>query len=407
MTITIPKVNSIQKSVRYFYIYRISSRFYFHLPILFPFLFQLDIGVFLTEVLLATYGLSITLASNLNVSTALLKYFKQKYVIATGEILKATGLLLIILGTMVSHVNFWLPLIGQVLGGIGFSIAISTDTSLLRSMIESETEYSFSEIQGQTQSYMFISTLVAGSIGGILFDYEAHWPFYASLIANSVAIASILLVWESEETSSKPLEKAMANSVQQKAEFKLDSDQIFWMNFYALSRSFTLAPFVGFIPFFFVMLGVDPYLFGAVLSLFSIGAFFSARYSNKLAAAFSMKFVMPIITGSMLVSMFLFSFFDYFYNYFMVGLIAIFLLGLGAGGVRPLSTSNLKLNSLIPQHRTKLLSSMERRFGILNACMLIGGSWLLTEYSFQVLMFNFAGLYILLLSLLTISRFLK
>lgn len=403
----IEKIDSVEQSVKFFYFYRISSRLYFHLPILFPFFFLIDTGVFLTEVLLATYGLSITLASNLNISTVLLSYLRQKYVVAIGELLKAIGLLLIIRGTMVSHVNFWLPLIGQIIGGVGFSIAISTDTSLLRSIIETETKYSFRKIQGQAQSYMFLSTLVAGSIGSILFDYEAHWPFYSSLLANFVAITSILLVQEDKEPSIKGNKKVEKKYSPQETKLKLDPDQTFWVNFYALSRSFTLAPFVGFIPFFFVMLGVDPYLFGAVLSLFSIGAFFSARYSNQLAAAFTMKFFMPIITGSMLISMFLFSFFEHFPNYFMVGLIAIFLLGLGAGGVRPLSTSNLKLNSLTSQHRTKLLSSMELRFGILNACMLVVGSWLLTEYNFQILMLSLAGLYIFLLLLLTMSRFLE
>lgn len=388
--------STYKEDVIFFYLYRISSRFYFHLPVLFPFFFSVELGVFTTESLLATYGLAIMLSSKL--SSKLLSHMRQKLVIAIGEILKALGLLLIILGTTVADTNLWIPLIGQILGGTGFSLAISTDTSLLRSITKSDQK-SFGKIQAQTQSYMFVSTLIAGTTGSILFSYEAHWPFYASTLANCIAIIFIMFIQGDERVEGKIL--------QQKTELRLDEDQKFWVNFYVFSRAFALAAFVGFLPFFFVMLGVDPYLFGAVLSLFSIGAFFSARYSNQILDKFGIQFIIPLITSSMLISMFLFAFFDYFPNYFTVGLAAIFLLGLSTGGVRPLVTSNLKLNSMSQQHRTKLLSLMELRFGISNACILIAGSYLLSEYNFQTLMFGCATLYISLLLFSIVSRFLK
>jgi hypothetical protein len=49
----------------------------------FPFFFSVDMGVFLTEVLLATYGLFIMLTADL--SAVLLRYMRQKSVIAIGR----------------------------------------------------------------------------------------------------------------------------------------------------------------------------------------------------------------------------------------------------------------------------------------------------------------------------------
>jgi hypothetical protein len=249
---------------------------------------------------------------------------------------------------------------------------------------------------------MFVSTFVAGSIGSILFDYEDHWPFYSSILMNIIAIICILLI----KGDNRPEPKKSEGS-HTKEKFVLEPDQAFWINFYAVSRAFTLAPFVGYLPFFFIMLQVDPYLFGPVLGLFSIGAFFSARYSNNLLSALGFKLSMLILTGSMLLSMLLFAFFDIFTSYFLVGLVAISLLGIGTGGVRPLSTTNLNLTKLNAQQRTMVFSLMERRFGILNALMLISGSWFLINLGFQPLMLAFASLYVFLLVALMASLFLR
>lgn len=398
MTFTAQRDAARERDVTLFYLYRIVSRLYFHLPILFLHFYSVDMGLFLTEVLLAVYGLTIMLTSE--VSGVLLRYMRQKSVVAFGEILKAVGLLLIILGTRVAATNFWIPLVGQVVGGCGFSIAISTDSSLLRSITSSTGADVFGKIQSKSQSYMFLSTLIAGSIGSILFDYEAHWPFYASILVSIVAAVAILLIREKKSPMGSQVSR-------QKVELVLKPEQKFWINFYALSRAFTLAPFVGFLPFFFIMLQVDPYLFGVVLSLFSIAAFFSALYSTRLLAKLGVKILMIGIISSMLTSMLLFGFFDYFSDYFLIGLLAIFLLGIGSGGVRPLTMSNLNLSVMSAQQRTKLLSLMERQFGIWNTLLLISGACLLIEQGFQPLMVGLAGSYLVLFFVMSASRFLQ
>jgi hypothetical protein len=111
------------------------------------------------------------------------------------------------------------PFIGQMLGGTGFSLAISTDTSLLRSITECAPEGSFGKFS-RRHSYMFLSTLVAGSVGSILFDYEAHWPFYSSILATLIAITCILLIRGDKRAGG-------SKTSQQKVVLDLDADQNF------------------------------------------------------------------------------------------------------------------------------------------------------------------------------------
>ena len=347
------------------------------------------------------YGLTIMLASPL--SQKLAGVLKQKQIIAIGELLKGLGIFLIVLGTQVSRTNFWLPLLGQIVGGIGFSLAISNDSSLLKSIVQSSEDSAlFGRIQSETQSRMFISTLLAGSIGGILFDYEAHWPFYASMFANIVAISTILMV---SETKDSPQTGSGSCSCQQNHKelsscISLSHNQNFWMNYYALSRAFMLAPFVGFLPFFFLNLQVDFYLFGIVLGLFSVAAFLSALYSISILEKLGILGTILLTSTCMLVSITIFGFSDRFGD----SLIAITLLGFGSGCVRPLTMRNLDFTNMIAQQRVQLLSLMERRFSIINAVLLILGGFIIVERNFQVLMRQVGIVYFLLIFLLMILR---
>jgi predicted MFS family arabinose efflux permease len=353
-------------------------------------------GVSLTEILLMVYGLAIML--NATTSSFLLRYLPQKSVIALGETLKAIGLLLIVLGTQVANTNFWLPFLGQIIGGSGFSIAISTDSGLLRYITRSAPPDLFDKIQSESQSLMFLATLLAGATGSILFDYEAHWPFFTSILANILAIISVLLVKE-KATPKASTKLSSASTV----EVKITSTQNFWMNYYALSRAFLLAPFVGFLPFFFLMLQVDLPFFGLVLSLFSIGAFLSALYSVQLLKAIGSTNLMILTMGFMLISMLIFNFFQDF----SISLIAITLLGLGSGCVRPIAMKNLNLKEVSPQQRAKLLSSMEQRFSLINAFLLLAGGYILVEQSFKALMLQMTIAYIIAIALAFSRNFLN
>src|SRR5690606_25864776 len=117
-------------NLRLFLAYRIFSRMYFHLPILFLLFWSLQITYAMATVLLAAYSAASTVSSDL--APRLSRMMTLGSVVVLGESLKVIGLMLLILGTMPGDSSLPLLLAGQLIGGAGFSIALSADGSLLR-----------------------------------------------------------------------------------------------------------------------------------------------------------------------------------------------------------------------------------------------------------------------------------
>ncbi|NRD77091.1 MFS transporter [Bacillus sp. BRMEA1] len=365
-------------SIRYFYLYRIFSRLYFHLPMLFLFLFTKHFKILEIEILLAVYGVMIIISSKWNVY--LLRSLSQKWVVAIGELFKALGLILII-----SNSHFGMILLAQCLSGIGYSIAAGPDSSLLRSICSHLDIESYKKIESSSASGMFLSVLFAGIIGSILYGFKAEYAFYASIAFNVLSIFVILLV--REERQEQP-----NDPVANKVSLEYTSSQKYWMNYYSISRAFTLAPFVGFLPYFFYSIHVNIFYFGAVLSLFSITGFLSARYTVRLSKKVSpIKLTIISIVLSTL-SMFIFSMANHMY----LGLIAISLMGLASGGIRPLTVSNLNYTDMKPNQRTALLSAMERKYGFWNAILLVLGGYGIEKVGFQSVMVYLSVFFIIL-----------
>jgi hypothetical protein len=395
--------DAVGRNIQLFVLYRVVSRLYFHLPVLFLHLYLVELGLYRVISLLAIYGLVTTVTSS--IGGKLLARFSEKRVVAIGEIMKASGIVLLLAGTRLADVDMNLLVLAQIVGGTGFSIALSTDSSLLRTLAGASGDPSlFMRTQTRSQSQMFIATLVAGSTGSILFDYQAFWPFYASLLASITSTALVLLI---REPAVPPRAKGTSGAQPAKP-LSLDSTQRFWMGFYSLSRAFTLAPFVGFLPFYFIMVNVDPLLFGAVLGLFTLSAFATSLAVNGFIKRFGVRTLMiatlVCMFGAMLVLGCSEVLADHGIDYFVSGLIGISLLGLGSGGVRPATMANLDLSALDPLERVALFSRMERNFGIANGILLALGAWLLASAGFQVLMLWLGGLYLLALGALFMNN---
>ncbi|MGN6315600.1 MFS transporter [Trinickia sp.] len=383
------------RNVRLFVLYRVVSRLYFHLPVLFLHLYLVELGLYRVIALLAIYGLVTTVTASLG--GKLLTKLSEKQVVAVGETMKACGIVLLLAGTRLADVDMHLLVLSQIIGGTGFSIALSTDSSLLRSLASAGGDSTlFMRAQTRSQSQMFIATLVAGTSGSILFDYQPFWPFYASLLASVSSTVLVMMIREPAAARSAPGATAKALSI--------DSGQRFWMGFYSLSRAFTLAPFVGFLPFYFIMVNVDPLLFGAVLGLFTLSAFATSLAVNGFIKRFGVRVLMVATLCCMFGAMLVLGCSEWLagqgVDYFVSGLIGITLLGLGSGGVRPATMANLDLSALGPLERVALFSRMERNFGIANGALLALGAYLLANEGFQVLMMSLGVLYLLALGAL-------
>ncbi|WP_380179050.1 MFS transporter [Kalamiella sp. sgz302252] len=381
----------MQRNIRLFAAYRVISRCYFHLPVLLFYFWLMDTGMYRIIALLAIYGLSSTFCASL--SGILLRAFSQKQVVAIGELAKAAGLALILWGTRQTEFSVAVLGIAQIIGGAGFSIALSTDSSLLRQIVRPGGDPGlFMQVQTRTQSQMFIATLLAGTAGSILFDYNPQWPFFASLLASLLSVLVILPI-------NEPPQPAEEQGAVKPAALQLLPQQQFWMIFYSLSRAFTLAPFIGFIPFYFIMVNVEPLLFGAVLSFFTLSAFAAAKVGNVIIQRYGVNMLLALTVMLMLGALLLFGFSSELaamgIDYFISGLAAIGLLGLGSGAIRPVTMANLDVSQNSAAERMHIFGRMERDFGLANGLLLMAGAVLLVNQGVEALMIAFSGFYLL------------
>lgn len=368
-----------------FYIYRISSRLYFHLAVLFVYFYANNMDTLMIELLLASYGIMLMASSQWKVKLA--GYISEKYIITLGELVKAAGLIF-----LTFKFDFWLLLIGQLLSGIGYSLTAGTDSSLLKNLLAKQNPDRYKKIESSSNSFMFLAFLFAGIVGSILFSLNEYYVFYFSIISNLISIIAILSIKAPNTTKVSKREAEIRDNIADNGESL--SAQSFWKTYYAISRAFPLAIFVGFLPYFlFVGIEIDLYFFGLILSLFTFAGFLAARYFAKLTSKFDYKLITLITMGLSVISMLLLGIVNNVY----ISTVVVFLLGLASGGVRPLTLIHLNTNHLAAQERISLFSSMEKLYGFWNAALLIIGGFLFSLIGFQYLMICFALLYTVLL----------
>lgn len=362
-------------NLRLFIAYRIFSRMYFHLPILFLLFWSLQITYVMATILLAAYSAASTIASDF--APRLSRVMPVSNVVVLGECMKALGLVLLVFGTMPGDSSILPLLLGQLIGGAGFSLALSADGSLLRQVASDTDTKALGALQAKAQSWMFIATLLAGFMGGILFDHQPHWALYAGIAATLMAIAMIITIvrnlWISNGgATEKPLEKKQSSGGV--APLELTRTQSIWIGFYSITRAFALAPFIGLLPLHFALQRVDPYLFGLVLGLFTLGGFLVALYGGPILAKLGLKGTL-VSFGGIVVSLTVFAASDVLdsmgMSYFVSSLIGISVLGIAAGAIRPSVMSCLDVSNLSAMHKMSVFSRMERVFGYLCATLLV------------------------------------
>lgn len=350
------------RDLRLLYAYRIVSRLYFHLPVLLVFFLLEDFSIFAAEVLLAVYGLAVTAGSAF--APRLRGRLPRKWLVAGGEVLKIAGLLLV-----VATGEVWAAAIGQAVNGLGYAITQMTDASLLAAVAPSKEANA--KAQSNTQSYMFLAVLVAGVVGAVMFDADRESVFYASMGAALLSALIVAAVREPRE------EAAGAAGGPSAGPGELTADEAWWVRYYVTLRAVTLAVFVGFLPYlFFEIIEVSLAWFGVVLGIFSLAAFLGARYAVALMDRAGKPPLTLATLALSLASMAVFA----TEPPLGVALVAMLLFGLSAGGVRPLTMSGLG------GRRGELVPTMERRFGLVNAAILVAGGALLDGTDFQTLM---------------------
>ena len=373
----------MNRNIRLFMAYRVVSRLYFHLPVLFLLFWSLRAEYSTVTLLLAVYSGASTLAADL--APRLGRIMQAMRLVLLGEGMKSLGLALLVIGTMPGAVSLPMLLLGQLVGGTGFALALTADGGLLRVAALGADAETLGRIQGRTQSMMFIATLVAGFIGGVLFDHEMHWAFYAGIGASIASMVVVLFI------AGPPLQAAampagVPAALPELA--KLTRNQTTWVGFYAITRGFTLAPFIGLLPLHFALQNVDPYLFGLVLGLFTLGGFVVALWGAPMIAWLGPQGGVWVTFGGIVGSLALFATSDMLEHHgisiFSSSLVGISLLGIAAGAIRSVVTTRLDLQQLTMPQRILVFGRMERQFGYLSAFLLICFGQLVERFSITV-----------------------
>src|SRR5699024_184752 len=383
----------MKRNIYFFYMYRLSSRLYFHLAVLFVYFYINHIEIMRIELLLAVYGVMLIVSSKWN--ARLTTFMSEIHIIALGELTKAVGLLFL---TM--NFNFWLLFIGQVLSGIGYSLTAGTDSSLLRTLLSENDPVKYKKIESSSNSIMFIAFLFAGITGSILFMFNEKSVFYLSMTANLLAIISILNIRIPCEKESDKSNKQTVSENEVENYHSISNNysiERFWIIYYALSRAFPLAIFVGFLPYFlFVNIDISLYFFGLIISLFTFSGFLAARILPTLINKFDFKVVTIITMSLSIISILLLGLIENVY----ISIIVVSLLGLSSGGIRPLVMTQLKTEKLKAHERISLFSSMEKLYGFCNAFLLMAGGILFNLIGFDYLMILFSFLYTIFMLIL-------
>mgnify|MGYP006198143259 CR=1 FL=1 len=182
---------STESAIRYrqsanwaFTTYRVLSRSYFHLPVLWVWLaVEQSISVWGVAVLLALYSGTLTFGAPF--AQRLQRRLPPGRSIVLGELTKALGLAVVLLaGDVVAVVA-----LGQVIGGLGYSLGQGPDSVLLRTFYgDSDDEAAaYGTQESRSMSWVFAAVLVAGVAGGFLYDAAPASPFVASVAVTLLA----------------------------------------------------------------------------------------------------------------------------------------------------------------------------------------------------------------------------
>lgn len=352
------------KSLRALFGYRVTSRAYFHLPVVFVYLYVHGQRVDVILALLALYGvtvlLSAPLVSRFNVTVS------RRTSLVVGELIKMVGLIAL----AVSPEFIWGLVIGQVLSGAGYALTSSVESAVV-GMLEPDSVRA-GRIQSTTQSWIFMVVLASGVSGAVIFSYTEITVFFLSALACLVAVVQLAYLRLPERTDageSRSTGRAPLASVWP------------WVTYYAAIRSVALASFVGFVPYLlFVEVRVSLVFFGVLLALFNLAAFAIARWNKVIVDALGNRVLVSGSLGCLAVSMALLGFSR---SPLLIGL-AIALLGVAAGAARPVTQAGL---TVVPAElRQRVNARMEQITGAANAAVLALGGVLLQQGKIAILL---------------------
>lgn len=377
--------------------YRVLSRSYFHLPVLWVWLaVEQGISVWGVAVLLALYSGTLTFGAPL--AQRLQRRLPPGRSIVLGELTKALGLAVVLLaGDVVAAVA-----LGQVIGGLGYSLGQGPDSVLLRTLYGDggDEAAAYGTQESRSMSWVFAAVLVAGVAGGFLYDAAPASPFVASVAVTLLAavaagrLAALAARTGAVAATAAPAEVApavgaTAAEAPTPPAVRLTPDERRWALYYASVRGLAVAAFVALLPMvFFLELEVRVALFGLVLGSFSVMAWLSGRYGTRVLASVPPGLIPPASVAALGGAFALFAVADAL----PLALVAMAVLGTVNGVVRPLAMSRINAaGGRSRAERGRVVGAMERLYGAFNAMAVVLAGVVADAASANAALWTFGG----------------
>lgn len=344
--------------VRGFTAYRILSRSYFHLTILFVYFYDRQLSIPAVEAVLAVYGAALALAGP--VVRPIAARLSLTATVGLGEALKALGLLLLAApgGTPVA-------VVAQIIAALGFSLASGTDSALLSELCRRDGEDARGW-ESRSGSLTFIAALIAGIAGAVLYQVGRELPFILSAVMSALAAIVVVSVGRGLEHVAAP-----AGQPSQAAAGRRGFGPVLrWSAFYTVVRGSVLALFIGFLPYLlYVRLHASLPVFGLILGSYTLSGYFSARFAKPLVERLGARGTAVVSVGltglGLLVLL--------WQENVAGAAVATVALGAGVGGVRPMVVGavNAALADRPALERAAALRGNEARFAAFNTLLIL------------------------------------
>ncbi|MFF9284960.1 hypothetical protein [Streptomyces griseosporeus] len=357
--------------------YRVLSRSYFHLTILFVFLYDRGLSLPTVELTLAVYGAALALAGP--VTKPLAARLSLTGAVATGEWLKAAGLLLLALPG-----GLPVAVAGQIIAALGFSLASGTDSALLAEVCRRDGADARAW-EGRSGSLTFAAALVAGVLGAILYQASHTAPFYLSAAMSALAALTAPLVGRGLDAPAKPAATTGAVTDGPRAKGPEYAAALRWSAYYTVVRAFVLALFIGFLPYLlYLRLHVSLPVFGLVLGSYTLSGYFTARYGRAAVDRFGARATATAsasLAGAGLLIL--------LWQPNTAGAaVATLALGAGVGAVRPVAVGAIGelLADRPAAEKAAALRANEARFAAVNTLLILLAGLLLDRVGFPQLL---------------------
>jgi MFS family permease len=260
---------TLVSNIRKIYLFRFAKFSYFHVPIIIIFYGSRGVGFAEAMVLQAVYYAA-KVASEAPTG-AVADHISRRFSLFLAALVSGAGYLIIFL----SH-NFWAFAAGEVLAGVGISLASGADSALAYDTLLSDgREKKYAAVEGRAYAARLLAFALSAPLGGLLAEFDLAWPFAATVL-SCVAAGGIALTLKEPPSGTTDGRSRYSKILKQSVKLLVSNREIRWLTIYSAGL------FAGLRLAFWVY---QPFMEGAHFPYFAFGLTFAGL--NLFSAAVS------------------------------------------------------------------------------------------------------------------------